>query len=74
MKCYNTKDIIDALNNGAKLHKHYGVYNYFWLELPNGENIYKIRKNAPQLVMAKISYNLEVHKGGFTITKDLINV
>jgi hypothetical protein len=47
-KKLNTKEVLEAMINGAILVKTYGVYSYWSLEFSDGSKHYNIRKGAAQ--------------------------
>lgn len=48
-KKLNTKEVLEAMMNGAILVKTYGVYSHWSLEFPNGKTHWNIRKGAAEL-------------------------
>jgi hypothetical protein len=50
MKTITKKEIISAIvNEGAKLVKNYGVYPEIYLEYPNGNKSWRLRKGSNNL-------------------------
>jgi hypothetical protein len=52
------KQVLDALQSGAVLTRHFGVYGYWDLTYPDGTRHYNIRKNATNGISPRLIANL----------------
>jgi len=65
-KKLNSKEILQAMQEGALLKKTYAVYSYWQLLLPNGIIHYNFRKGSPESIK-NICETIERNKEGYIL-------
>ena len=65
-KKLNSKEILEAMQEGALLKKTYSVYSYWTLLLPNGKKHYNFRKGSVESI-TNLCQTIERSKEGYTL-------